>query len=112
VTTERAAAAEASAAARLAALEDATSLIGRLVAALDSPAGLSAADKAALRDAVGTQTRTIEKVRVVRVPVPTPVESRSSAPARATRPRPATPAPSPPVPQRCAVELLGTCLAR
>jgi cell division septation protein DedD len=114
--TERAAAAEAAAAARLAALEDANALARKLVAALDSPAGLSAADKAALRDAVGTQTRTVERVRVVRVPVPGPVVTVAPAPAPGRRQPPAraqrsTPRPTP-TPAPCRVELLGTCLAR
>lgn len=114
VVVEQRAAAEAAAAARLAALEDADALARRLVAALDSPP-VTAADLAALRRDVATQTKTVEKVRVVRVPVPgpvvtvAPVERRQQAPARASR---ATPAPAAPVQKPCQLELLGTCLTR
>jgi hypothetical protein len=117
--TEARAAAEAAAAARLAALDDAAAalddaddLAHRLVAALASPP-VSPADLADLRREVATQTRTVERVRVVRVPVPGPTVT---APPVAQRPQPARqdrPSPAPgPTPQVCALELLGTCLAR
>lgn len=115
--TERAAAAEATAAARAAALEDAASLLRRLVAALDSPATLTPGERAALRRDVATQIERVEKVRVVRVPVPGPTVT--APPAAVSRPQPArqdrptaAPAAPEPAPQRCALELLGTCLAR
>lgn len=112
VVVEERAAAEAVAAARLTALEDAAALNRRLVAALDSPP-VTAADLAALRREVATQTNTVEKVRVVRVPVPGPVVTvapaqRSRQPARASH---AAAVPVPPL-RSCRLELLGTCLAR
>lgn len=95
-----------------AALDDADVLARRLVAALDSPT-VTPEDLAALRRDVTTQTRTIERVRVVRVPVPGPVVT---APPVARRPQPARqdprPAPVPTSGPACALELLGVCLAR
>lgn len=93
-------------------LERADVLARRLIAALDSPP-VSPGDLAALRREVTRQTQTIERVRVVRVPVPGPT---LTAPPAAARPQPARQGPAPasptPAPQRCALELLGTCIAR
>lgn len=85
-------------------------LARRLIAALDSPA-VSPGDLAALRREVTRQTRTIERVRVVRVPVPGPTVTASPPAVRPARRGPASASPAP-VPQRCALEMLGTCIAR
>lgn len=122
IATERAAAAEASAGARLAALDGAEALTRRLVAALEdaaaAPASVSVEDLAQLRRDVARQTERVETVRIVRVPVPTAAPTRAPAPQRpptAVRPSPQpapSPTPAPPAPDRCVVALFGTCLAR
>jgi hypothetical protein len=114
---ERAAAAEATAKARLAALDDADALLRRLVAALDSPATLTTAERDALRSDVARQIERVEKVRVVRVPVPGPVVTVAPelTPAR-SQPRPATrqdrPSPTAAPTPACQLEVLRVCLAR
>lgn len=113
---ERAAAAEATATARQAALDDTAALLQRLVAALDSPATLTAGERAALRRDVARQVERVERVRVVRVPVPGPVVTVAPAPV-ASRPQPARQDPRPgPAPTaaaaECALELLGLCVTR
>lgn len=115
-TVERAAAAEATATARQAALDDAAALLRRLVAALDSPATLTPGERAELRRDVTRQIERVEKIRVVRVPVPGPVVTVTPAPAADPRPKPARaeprPDPTPTAAAGCVLELLGACLAR
>lgn len=115
-TVERAAAAEATATARQAALDDADTLLRRLVAALDSPATLTPGERAALRRDVTRQIERVEKIRVVRVPVPGPVVTVTPAPAADSRPQPARaetrPDPAPSAAAGCVLELFGACLAR
>lgn len=117
LAAERAArgAADQQVAAQADALAHADELARRLVAALDNPAGVTSADLTALRTEVARQSRTIERVRVVRVPVPTAPVAGARTPARpepvrrSAPPEPtAMPAPTP----ACALQLLGTCIAR
>lgn len=101
------------------ALDDAAALERRLVAALGDPA-VTAADVAELRREVASQATRIERVRVVRVPVPGPVVTvtPAAAPAPARAQAPGWPAAAPPTPAhqdtppRCALEVLGVCVAR
>lgn len=95
------------------ALSDADVLARRLVAALDDSGSLSAAERTELRREVASQSRTVEKVRVVRVPVPGPVVTVAPAAQRPQPARQAPPAPAPaPSPPGCTIAVLGTCLAR
>lgn len=99
------------------ALADADTLARRLVAALDQPSTVPAAELAQLRRAVTRQTERIERVRVVRVPVPGPTVTAAPAPGRSqSRPQPArqqTSAPAPaPAPPGCTITLLDVCVAR
>lgn len=112
-TARELAAAQAVAGARQAALDDADVLARRLVAALDDPAAVTPAERAELREQVATQTRVIERVRVVRVPIPGPTATIAPAPARPqpARPAPASPAPAPTDPG-CTVAVLSACLVR
>jgi hypothetical protein len=110
-------AAERQIVAQAATLQDADSLARRLVATLGDPAGVSAADLRVLRRDVARQTRTIERVRVVRVPVPGPTVTAAPAPQRPSsqpaREGPPAPAPAPaPSPPGCTISLFGTCLTR
>lgn len=113
----RLAAAEALAAERQVALEGGVTLNGKLLAALDtavaSPAAVSAADVDELRREVTRQIRTVERVRVVRVPVPGPVVTVPAAPQRpqaAVRQPPTTPTPAPLDRGPCSLRVLGSCL--
>lgn len=108
--------AQAAAAARQAALEDADALARRLVAALDSPTPVPPAERAELREQVAAQTRVIERVRVVRVPGPTvtvappPVRPQPAA-RQPARQQPAQPSPAASTPT-CTVAVLSACLIR
>lgn len=113
-TSQELAAAQAAADARLAALDDADALARRLVAALDAPATVTPAERAELRAQVATQTRVIERVRVVRVPVPGATVTVAPAPVRPqpARQQPATPSSPAPAGAGCTVVVLGACLVR
>lgn len=93
-------------------LEGSEALARRLIAAIGN-GRVSAAELAALRSSVQSQTKLVERTRVVPGPTVTvaPAPARPAAPPAAARPTPRpSPTAEPVVPSPCAVAVFGWCL--